>query len=944
MSSQFAIILTLSILLLNFFVFSAILLRRLVRGGEVHLRKRIEKQLLVQIREETLDLSGISARALLSWYNRLAATVKLEEVHDQAIREYLLASRKIQRLLKQLRSPFMIRRVEAVAKLRNLSEDPLVHRACLDALREEKSQVVTLYLFEALARGGEKKAIIPMLKKLRKATPWMAARYRALLITYEGALLPYLLSRLSIDRIYLKLLITEYAAQFPSDRLRDYLVTQAQGKNTLIRHKALHALSIHYPKALLTPVFFESPLHTTPIYVIRAYAQLMDPHYVSSMLTYADRKGLREQLVQSLSEMAARQPSLVPSLMARFERKQRSHVKAVLAKVLNNRLTYLLESHEGPLDERLINLIGSLVKAQYISGLVQFLNTNTDEEKQTEVLHLLSGWAKRSPALRKTLFNYLHPGVYKMLKLAKPSKTGPAQEPHKEKPQRALLILFIIISLSIFPLIIFLKELPNLVTFAPQELVRLYVVRFNYLLAFYFTTISVMSLIILTISFHAGRGQHRLWMAKDTPFLFTRGVLPSVSVIGPAFNEEANIIESTNSLLNQHYPDFELIIVNDGSRDNTLQSLISYFDLEKQDRLVQTKLKTRPLRGIYTNKNIPNLIVVDKMNGGKADSLNLGLNVASKEFFCGIDADSLLEPDALLKAVSVMLDHRTETIATGGNIFPVNGCSVELGSIDTVRLPDKFLARLQSLEYIRSFMTGRLGWAKMNLLLIISGAFGIFHRERTIATGGYLTRSGKYRKDTVGEDMELVVRLTRYMREKRKPYRVQYAGNANCWTEVPEKWKVFRRQRDRWHRGLIDIMIFHSSMIANPAYGRLGMVGMPYYFLFELVGPLIEAQGFIMVIVSAVLGMMNLPLALTLFTTTVLLGILVSLTALFISDYDHPHYSIRDITRLLGMTVIENFGVRQMISLLRVTSYFSSMRKNRGWGAQVRTGFKKSKG
>lgn len=269
----------------------------------------------------------------------------------------------------------------------------------------------------------------------------------------------------------------------------------------------------------------------------------------------------------------------------------------------------------------------------------------------------------------------------------------------------------------------------------------------------------------------------------------------------------------------------------------------------------------------------------------------------------------------------------------------MNGCTVELGSLDAISLPKNFLARLQSLEYMRAFMSGRVGWSHMNLLLIISGAFGVFNRERTIQTGGYLTKSGKYRKDTVGEDMELVVRLSRYMRELKKPYRVKYAFNANCWTEVPESWKILHRQRDRWHRGLVDILLFHSTMIANPRYGRLGMVGMSYYFIFELVGPFIEAQGLLLVVLSIFLGIINLPIALLLFTATILLGILVSISSILVNELDHEMYNTDDVLRLLGMAILENFGIRQIISLWRVGGFFSAMRKNRGWGTQVRKGF-----
>ncbi len=943
MSTNFAVILTLSILAANIFLVAAILISRSARRHLLRRRLRIENRLLAQLQEEHLAPQAFPSKELLSWYNRISARITLEEEQDEQIREYLLNTAHVKKLKRRMHSRIPLWRIEAVAALRNMLGDDGIRNLFLESLKTEKNEVVTLYLFEALARSREKRAIIPMISRLGKATPWMSTRYRAILITYADILLPYLLSRLEIKRIYLGLLITEYAAQYPSEDLRNYLIEKAKEKNGEIRKRALEALCTHYPESLLSEEFQKSPYRATGEYVIRAYAELMDEEHISDMLAYARRKSLRDQLALSLTEMTARDPSLLFTVLEWFEKGQKTQVQTILARVLNNRIAYLLESQNGPLDGHQVTLIEHLVSAKYISGLVQFLNTTRDEKKQEEVIRLLSRLAKKNRALRLTLFNYLHPDIYAKLSLPSPKQKSSPPPPHMEKPQRIMLLLLFILTLLILPLIIFFKELPNLVNMDLAAIGYLYVARFNYLLVYYSTFLTALNMLILALSFQAARIQNRLWRAKDTKLLFTQGLLPSVSIIAPAFNEEANIIESTNSLLNQEYPEFELIVVNDGSRDLTLRTLIDYFNLEKQDRVVPSTLKTRPLRGIYTNKNIPNLIVIDKVNGGKADSLNLGLNIAQKEFFCGIDADSLLEPDALLKAVSVMLDSKTESIASGGNICPVNGCDVELGSIEKIALPSRYIARFQSLEYIRSFMTGRMGWAYVNMLLIISGAFGVFHRERTIETGGYLTKSGKYHKDTVGEDMELVVRISRSMREKKLPYRVQYAGNANCWTEVPSSFKVLRRQRDRWQRGLIDIVLFHSGMLYNPRYGKLGMLAIPYYFIFELLGPFVEAQGLLLVVLSAALGLLNLPIILALFTATILMGIMVSLSALFISDFDRPMYDRRDIAKLLSLTIIENFGTRQLISLLRVRAYFSAMRKDRGWGAQVRTGFK-SKG
>lgn len=505
-----------------------------------------------------------------------------------------------------------------------------------------------------------------------------------------------------------------------------------------------------------------------------------------------------------------------------------------------------------------------------------------------------------------------------------------------EKDKIKFLQYLLIGLIILFPLLYVLRHSYLLSSSNWIDLVKLYIIDFNYILVYYATSINGIYIVLLLLSIAGVAKQKVYWDVKHKSFLFRSKMLPSISIIAPAYNEQETIIESVNSLLNLEYPDYELIVVNDGSPDDTLNVLIDYFSLEKVDRILEEPLDTQPVRGIYANKNIAKLTVIDKTNGGKADALNVGINVAAKDFFCGIDSDSLLEPDALLKLAAHTLDSDKESVAMGGNVFPINGCTVHKGKLEQKRIPNHPLARLQTIEYLRAFMAGRIGWSYINSLLIISGAFGLFRRARIIEIGGYLTSSGRYHKDTVGEDMELVVRVSRHMREKGIDYAIHYAYNANCWTEVPENLQVFSSQRDRWQRGLIDITNFHKKILFNYRYGRMGLLALPYFFIFEMVGPLIEIKGYLMVLAAALFGILSTEIAILLFCSSILMGVLISVMSIFISELEGKQFSLKGLTILLWYSIMENFGPRQYFSYWRAKGFFSAMKKPKGWGTMTR--------
>ncbi|HJR15249.1 MAG TPA: glycosyltransferase [Gemmatimonadales bacterium] len=418
----------------------------------------------------------------------------------------------------------------------------------------------------------------------------------------------------------------------------------------------------------------------------------------------------------------------------------------------------------------------------------------------------------------------------------------------------------------------------------------------------------------------------------DQRRLLRSPLTPPVSVLAPAFNEEANVVENVRSLLMLDYPLFEVVLINDGSRDRTLGRLIDAFDLRQSARSFERALTCNTIRAIYESPTYPNLVVVDKVNGGKADALNAGLNLSLYPLFCAIDADSILERDALLRLVRPFVDAPGVTIAAGGVVRVANGCDIHGGRVHAVQLPRRTLPLIQIVEYLRAFLFGRMGWSTGNSLLVISGAFGLFEKRAAILAGGYAT-------DSVGEDMELVVRMHRYRRERREPYRIGFVPDPICWTEVPDTLRVLRRQRTRWHRGLIDTLIRHRAMIGRPRYGSVGMVALPGFLVFEMLSPVIEMSGYILLIVLWAMGALNASLALTFFLLAIMYMVLVSALAVLLEDIAFRRYPhIRDLGRLLAAAVLENFGFRQLTVWWRVRAFWEYVRGDLTWGAMERRG------
>jgi cellulose synthase/poly-beta-1,6-N-acetylglucosamine synthase-like glycosyltransferase len=411
-------------------------------------------------------------------------------------------------------------------------------------------------------------------------------------------------------------------------------------------------------------------------------------------------------------------------------------------------------------------------------------------------------------------------------------------------------------------------------------------------------------------------------------------VAPVITILAPAHDEEATVAESVRSLLTLRYPSLEVVVVNDGSGDGTLAALTEEFDLVGvHSAPIRRRIGTQPIRALYRSRRTPALVVVDKENGGKADALNAGLEVATGELACAIDADTIVEPDALQRMIRpFLLDDRV--VAAGGTLRVINGAEVHSGRVTRERAPRRFLPGVQAVEYLRAFLAGRVGWNRLGGNLIISGAFGLFRREPMIAAGGY-------RHDTVGEDMELVVRMRRLARERGGPDRIVFVPDPVAWTAVPSRLRVLARQRDRWHRGLADVIERHRGVVFNPRYGAMGLVVAPYFLLVELLAPVVELIGLVVVAIALPLGAIDVPFALLFLLVAYGIGLLLTTLTLALEEWTFGGYGgLHDRLLLRGFGALESIGYRQLTAVWRVRGLVRHWRGHAEWGAMERERFK----
>lgn len=448
----------------------------------------------------------------------------------------------------------------------------------------------------------------------------------------------------------------------------------------------------------------------------------------------------------------------------------------------------------------------------------------------------------------------------------------------------------------------------------------------------YFVAINLLYTILVGLSFLGSRERVLQAEMADFGLVASSRLTPPISVLIPAYNEEKVVVDSVAAALDINYPEFEVIVINDGSRDRTVRVLEDAFDCERIDITYRAAIPTENVRRILRSRKDPRLLLIDKENGGKADALNAGINVSKFRYVCNTDADTIFEKDALLRIVRPVLEDPKRLIAVGGQVRIGNGFKIVRGEITERHLPGTLLPTLQLVEYLRTFLSNRVGWSQINAMLLISGAFGLWRRDVLVSVGGFSRR-------TTGEDLELTMRLHRVMRKRGEDFRIVSLPDPVCWTEAPSDVRSFINQRNRWHRVLLESFLEHREMMLNPQFGLVGMLGMPYYFFFEILGPAMECFSYLVVGAGLLAGIVDqktliLFLILSIGYTTVL-----NIMAIVIEDLHYETYNLFEILKLAAVGVVDNLGYRQFTMGIRLWATFDWMGRVQTWGRIERKGF-----
>jgi len=950
------------LILLAILVIGSIIMGLLIIAQKFYRKKKGSKNFKIQrlltekfIFNKDINIVCKSKRFMENFFD-LSQKFKLSKNSLENVYQCLYKRKYIQKLIRKINSNKEYIRIRSITYLSLFQNDEIKKVLC-ERLNIEQKDHVRILIINGLKYTLDETVIKHIITSLLNSRRYYQSRVIHILKKYIDQSTYDLSTQLNsplleVRESFVEIALGVYHPNFENPliaTLKEIENHYIQGNSILLKHakkpridrlyyQTLTALSTYYAYDLKDIKYLSHIDDNVVKIAIDSIIKNGDFSTIEYLLSFSSQTQRDFIFTEGISTICERNKTYYKDIYNLFLKSDSDRRKQLIAGVLSKKIDYLILTIKD--NSNFKTLLAFMIKSKYSINIVNWLNYNKNLEIEDNILNIITPIAKENYDFYLELNNYLRKDLFTKMGYIYsyvPSKDRPITDPETRKTK--WLSLFLFISFISLPIIFIIFNFNLILTSSFRDIAIGYIVSINSSFVVYYMVVNFLYLFFAFISLAEYNSQERLWDIKNEDFLYEDGVLSPISILVPAYNEEISLVDNVRSLLSLKYPIYEVIVINDGSKDNSLQKLVDTFELKRVDYVSDSTIPTMPIKAVYKNKFYTKLTVIDKDNGGKADSLNVGINYSKYDYVCGIDADSIIESNGLLRMMSTVLDHDSITLALGGSIVPVNGATVNHGVVEEYTLSKSILAKFQTIEYIRAFNAGRLGFSKMKCFLIVSGAFGLFEKRMLKEVGGYLTATNM-RKDTVGEDMELVVRIARKASETNLRYRIQYVPMARCYTEVPEGIKSLFSQRNRWQKGLIDTLSFHRKMIFNRKYGSNGTIAMPYFFIFEMLGPVLEIQIYLTIIAGLIFGIFNGVLLLLLFAVTVGLGMFVTLISIFLQEKYTEPFSVKDTAKLVLFTVIENFGWRQIVSIYRSIGFFTSFKRSHNWGTMKRKGFK----
>lgn len=929
-------------LTIDIMLFLGLVIRRYMLVFSFKKNKRLEKNILNSFLNKSI--SKVKKRDIdlfVGNYSELMDNVHMSSEEKELIKSAVKNSNFIKLNGKLLNSIFIKSRIKSTVILAFIGGKESV-KLLEQRLIKEKNYIVKLYIINSLIIQDSHISDRLIYESLIEAPIWYQKRFCKLIMEYKEYFYQSLDSVIDRKEVEIKKAIIYIGSIYYDIRLKKFMLEEIDSKLIKKSYKTspkkrknlyftLECLAVHYHKSLDHERYLESDDINIREIAIKSLEKYGGVYSFDRVMEHVKDKEVLDVVKSSILTLLENDDSLTRHVSQLFIEEQNKGFLDVYAYVLSYKIDYFAHRLVSSERKKMRKIIEKIIFHNYNMGIIDYLNKNKNLEVENEIIDLLNNVFEIDGSTTKDYTLYLDMDLKRKMHLR---SEGFYISPYKMKSLSTYKKIFISVlftfTLLSMPALYFLININNVRLMSAAEIINGIMLDIPVYLGFYYVIINSMYIIMCVISINSSEKQKYMEKVKRKVKVFERALLPSISIIIPISNHKKYLIDGLNGYLNIKYPDYDVILVDDGSDDESFELLSDYYGLYKEDFNIE-KLEDYPsIRSIYRSRKNINLVYVDKKRTGKSDCLDLGSILSDKDYVCAADIDGVMDQDYLYKMASRTNDEEEETVAVLGNIVPINDCEKVKGCIYKYNLPRTLIGKLQYIDLFRNYINLKIARGSMNNILMPAGSFCLFKRDKLMDIGGYRGYEFEFKSDTNKEDLDIMYRLIKHMHDNLLPYRISYNSFGNYYRVLPDNILTLRKLRRRWQREYLDAVITHSDMLLNPNYGLTGEFNSVFNLILEVLAPLFEIFALCILIIVAISGKLSLDVGVfVLFGIT--LGTIASVLPICMINSESEKSSILDVFKLVLLSVISTFGYMQIVRAFKISDVIGAVRKHDGY-------------